>query len=47
MPNEANLPEITFDVANLYQEELFTDRTAGTIRRLLPILPKGRPVNND
>ena len=43
MVNEANLPEITFDVANLYQEELFTDRTAGTIRRLSPILPNGQP----
>jgi hypothetical protein len=43
MANEPNLPEITFDVANLYQEELFTDRTAGTIRRLTPITPDGQP----
>lgn len=43
MANESNLPEITFDVANLYREELFTDRTAGTIRRLSPILPSGEP----
>lgn len=43
MANESNLPEITFDVANLYHEELFTDRTAGTIRRLSPILPSGLP----
>ena len=43
MSNEANPPEITFDVANLYHEELFTDRTAGTIRRLSPITPDGQP----
>jgi hypothetical protein len=43
MANEQNLPEISFDVANLYHEELFTDRTAGTIRRLTPILPNGQP----
>jgi hypothetical protein len=41
MANEQNLPEIAFDVANLYREELFTDRTAGTIRRLTPITPDG------
>ena len=43
MSNEQNLPDISFDVANLYQEELFTDRTAGTIRRLSPITPDGKP----
>jgi hypothetical protein len=49
MANEPNLPDISFDVANLYQEELFTDRTAGAIRRLTPVTPDGlrdttRPV---
>ena len=49
MSNEQNLPEIRFDAANLYQEDVFTDRTAGTIRRLVPVLPSGerdvaRPV---
>ncbi len=43
MANEQNLPDITFDAANLYREELFTDRTAGTIRRLVPVLPTGEP----
>ncbi len=43
------LPEIKFDTAHLYQEEVFTDRTAGTIRRLTPITASGvadpsRPV---
>ncbi len=37
------LPEIRFDTANLYREEVFTDRTAGTIRRLVPILVNGEP----
>ena len=34
MSNESQLPEIRFDAASLYQEEVFTDRIAGTIRRL-------------
>jgi len=46
---DPNLPEIKFDVASLYREEVFTDRTAGTIRRLVPVTPSGdedaaRPV---
>jgi hypothetical protein len=49
MSNENPLPEIRFDAASLYQEEVFTDRTAGTIRRLMPVLVSGerdasRPV---
>jgi len=49
MSNESQLPEIRFDAASLYQEEVFTDRTAGTIRRLVPVLVSGerdesRPV---
>ena len=43
MSNESNLPDISFDGANLYREELFTDRTAGTIRRLSPITTDGHP----
>jgi hypothetical protein len=43
MSNEPNLPEIKFDASSLYQEEVFTDRTAGTIRRLQPILSSGAP----
>jgi hypothetical protein len=38
---DPNLPEINFDAASLYREEVFTDRTAGTIRRLVPVLPSG------
>jgi hypothetical protein len=49
MANETQLPEIRFDAASLYQEDVFTDRTAGTIRRLVPVLASGerdpsRPV---
>ncbi|HXC59750.1 MAG TPA: hypothetical protein VN645_10570 [Steroidobacteraceae bacterium] len=43
MSNENQLPEIRFDAASLYQEEVFTDRTAGTIRRLVPVLVSGEP----
>lgn len=42
MANESGLPDITFDATNLYREELFTDRTAGTIRRLVPVTPDGQ-----
>lgn len=46
-PND--LPEIKLDPANLYREELFTDRHTGTIRRLTPVTSAGevdgsRPV---
>ena len=41
--NESQLPEIRFDTASLYQEEVFTDRAAGTIRRLSPVLASGAP----
>ena len=37
------LPEIRFDTNSLYREEVFTDRTAGTIRRLTPVLLNGEP----
>ena len=41
--NESQLPEIRFDAASLYQEDVFTDRAAGTIRRLSPVLASGAP----
>jgi rhamnose utilization protein RhaD (predicted bifunctional aldolase and dehydrogenase) len=31
------------DRANLYREEIFTDRHVGTIRRLTPVKPDGSP----
>ena len=43
MSTDPQLPDIRFDSANIYQEEVFTDRASGTIRRLLPILSSGEP----
>ena len=49
MAAEQQLPEIKLDATQLYREEIFTDRKAGTLRRLVPVLPDGnddpaRPV---
>ena len=49
MSTDPQLPDIRFDTASLYQEEVFTDRAAGTIRRLRPVTANGeadpsRPV---
>jgi len=46
---EQNLPEIKFNTQALYREEVFTDRRAGTLRRMIPVLIDGsqdpsRPV---
>lgn len=38
---DMGLPEIKIDATALYREEVFTDRRAGTLRRLLPVLPDG------
>lgn len=40
MPDETNL-ELKMDPASLYREEVFTDRQAGTLRRLTPVRPDG------
>jgi len=49
MAQQIDLPEIKFDAASLYREEIFTDRRAGSIRRLVPVKidgsgDAGRPV---
>jgi hypothetical protein len=49
MAAEQQLPEIKLDATQLYREEIFTDRKAGTLRRLVPVLADGntdasRPV---
>jgi len=49
MASQPDLPEVKLDPASLYQEEIFTDRRAGTLRRLKPITVDGaddpsRPV---
>jgi hypothetical protein len=41
MASQPDLPEVKLDPASLYQEEIFTDRRAGTIRRLKPITVDG------
>jgi hypothetical protein len=49
MAAKNDLPEVHLDPAGLYREEIFTDRRAGTIRRLTPVTvagatDPGRPV---
>jgi len=41
MASPNDLPDIQFDASNLYREEIFTDRHAGTIRRLTPVSAAG------
>jgi hypothetical protein len=43
MAQEQQLPEIKLDATQLYREELFTDRKAGSLRRLVPVLADGSP----
>ena len=40
-PND--LPEVELDPRNLYREDVFTDRRAGSIRRLTPVTADGSP----
>ena len=49
MAQETGMPDIQVDRNALYREEVFTDRKAGTLRRLLPVTAEGaadatRPV---
>jgi hypothetical protein len=43
MAADTDLPEVQLDSANLYREETFTDRRAGSVRRLTPVTPGGAP----
>lgn len=43
MAQEPGLPDIQVDRDALYREELYTDRKAGTIRRLVPVTADGAP----
>ncbi len=43
MNNPETSSEIQMDAANLYLEEVFTDNTVGTLRRLSPVTPSGDP----
>jgi hypothetical protein len=41
MASQPDLPDVKLDATSLYQEDVFTDRRAGTIRRLKPITATG------
>jgi hypothetical protein len=41
MTTNDKMPELRMDPANLYREDVFTDRKVGTIRRLTPVTPAG------
>ena len=41
MAAPTDLPDIQLDSTSLYREEIFTDRRAGTIRRLTPVTAQG------
>ena len=43
MSQEAGLPEIEIDLKGLYREEVYTDRSAGMVRRLVPVTAEGSP----
>ena len=43
MAQEPGLPDIQVDRDALYREDLYTDRKAGTIRRLSPVDSAGTP----
>ncbi|MCC7080744.1 MAG: hypothetical protein IT530_08745 [Burkholderiales bacterium] len=42
MATDPNLPDIQLDANGLYREEVFTDRKAGTLRRLVPVTVDGQ-----
>src|SRR5580692_6057050 len=49
MAQETGMPDVQIDRAGMYREDIFTDRKAGTIRRLMPVTASGdadstRPV---
>jgi hypothetical protein len=41
MAQQPELPDIKLDASSLYREEMFTDRRAGTLRRLTPVTADG------
>jgi hypothetical protein len=43
MAAQNDLPEIQIDRNGLYREDVFTDRRAGSIRRLTPVTVDGAP----
>jgi hypothetical protein len=43
MAAQNDLPEVQIDPQGLYREDVFTDRRAGSIRRLTPVTADGAP----
>ena len=43
MAAQNDLPEVELDPKALYREDVFTDRRAGSIRRLTPVTSEGAP----
>jgi hypothetical protein len=43
MAAQNDLPEVELDPKALYREDVFTDRRAGSIRRLTPVTADGTP----
>lgn len=43
MAQEMGLPDIQVDRDGLYREEIYTDRKAGTLRKLVPVTADGAP----
>jgi hypothetical protein len=43
MAPQNDLPEVQLDPKGLYREDVFTDRRAGSIRRLTPVTTDGAP----
>jgi len=41
MTSQSEIPDISLDEKNLYREELFSDRRAGAVRRLVPVKSDG------
>jgi len=39
--SDPKLPELKMDAANLYREDIFTDRKVGTIRCMIPVKSDG------
>jgi hypothetical protein len=45
MAAQNDLPDVKLDATSLYREEVFTDRHAGTIRKLTPVTVSGADDN--
>jgi hypothetical protein len=45
MAAQNDLPDVRLDATSLYREEVFTDRRAGTLRKLTPVTISGADDN--